>query len=142
MASELDISNGHAARMRFSRFKSQMEGSLQAPKRARPSALETKKPKEKESKKQVGQELDLDQEYDKKLEKMDYEKTPDDPKGHQGSFSNTSAVKLEPLITPEPLEEPCFLGSFSVDRQGEHPSPLPIVVKCEGDIKMEAMHCD
>ena len=45
MASELDITNGHAARMRYSRFKAQMEGKQPAPRKPRSSAPRNKKPK-------------------------------------------------------------------------------------------------
>lgn len=46
VASQLDISNGHAARMRFSRFRQHMEGITTVPRAARP-----KKPSTKESSK-------------------------------------------------------------------------------------------
>lgn len=36
MASQLEISNGHAARMRFSRFKQQMEGTTSTPRASKP----------------------------------------------------------------------------------------------------------
>lgn len=36
VATELDISNGHAARMRYSRFKQQMESTITAPKSVKP----------------------------------------------------------------------------------------------------------
>ena len=45
MASELDITNGHAARMRYSRFKAQMEGKQPAPRKPRSSTPRNKKPK-------------------------------------------------------------------------------------------------
>ena len=45
MAGQLDITNGHAARMRFSRFKQQMEGIPPAPRKPRTTTPRSKKPK-------------------------------------------------------------------------------------------------
>jgi hypothetical protein len=45
VASELDITNGHAARMRFSRFRQHMEGGNPSTRRARPEAQATRKTK-------------------------------------------------------------------------------------------------
>ena len=45
VASELGITNGHAARMRYSRFKMQMEGKPPAPRKPRSAAPRNKKPK-------------------------------------------------------------------------------------------------
>lgn len=45
MAGQLEITNGHAARMRFSRFKQHMEGVPPSPRRPRPVVPRHKKPK-------------------------------------------------------------------------------------------------
>ena len=45
VAGQLDITNGHAARMRFSRFKQQMEGIPPAPRKPRSAVPRNKKPK-------------------------------------------------------------------------------------------------
>ncbi len=47
MAGNLDITNGHAARMRFSRFKQQMEGIQPPPRKPRTPAGHPKTAKEK-----------------------------------------------------------------------------------------------
>ncbi|OJJ43239.1 hypothetical protein ASPZODRAFT_146262 [Penicilliopsis zonata CBS 506.65] len=43
VASQLEISNGHAARMRYSRFKQQMEGTTSTPRASRPKKTGSKK---------------------------------------------------------------------------------------------------
>ncbi|SLM39654.1 hypothetical protein LPUS_10243 [Lasallia pustulata] len=45
VADQLDITNGHAARMRFSRFKQHMEGIPPVPRKSRPNVPRHKKPK-------------------------------------------------------------------------------------------------
>ncbi|KAE8356633.1 hypothetical protein BDV28DRAFT_144958 [Aspergillus coremiiformis] len=42
VATQLEISNGHAARMRYSRFKQQMEGTTSTPRSSRPKKSPTK----------------------------------------------------------------------------------------------------
>lgn len=42
MASQLEISNGHAARMRYSRFRQQMEGIASTPRSSRPRKTSSK----------------------------------------------------------------------------------------------------
>ena len=57
VASQLDITNGHAARMRFSRFRAQMEGTTSTPrKRAAPNSTRSKKSIKTEEGKRKGLE--------------------------------------------------------------------------------------
>ncbi|MCJ1462302.1 hypothetical protein MMC07_000902 [Pseudocyphellaria aurata] len=50
VAENLGITNGHAARMRFSRFKQQMEGVAPSPRKPRSAVAHDKKPKREKAK--------------------------------------------------------------------------------------------
>ena len=77
MASQLEITNGHAARMRFSRFKQHMEGTTTTPRTPR---VKKPKPEKGESKKRA-----LDE--------------PAEGRGKQLCGGNSDvAVKPEPLL--------------------------------------------
>ncbi|EAS30782.1 uncharacterized protein CIMG_06261 [Coccidioides immitis RS] len=86
VASQLDISNGHAARMRFSRFRQHMEGITSTPRTPR-----AKKPKTEKAKSKKQQTLD------------DLKVWPEPP-----------VIKPEPFIKPEPVNisqiDPCLLA--------------------------------
>ncbi|KAL1864826.1 hypothetical protein Plec18167_009620 [Paecilomyces lecythidis] len=56
VASQLEISNGHAARMRYSRFKQHMEGVPTNPRNPRPKKASSKKPGKGGSKAGCGKE--------------------------------------------------------------------------------------
>ncbi len=88
MASQLDITNGHAARMRFSRFKQQMEGIPPAPRKPRSAVPRNKKPKAPKPAKREPRSGD------------------DDPPPVKAEAEPMYGV--EPTIKPEPLikEEP------------------------------------
>lgn len=149
MAGQLDITNGHAARMRFSRFKQQMEGIPPAPRKPRSAVPRNKKPKPQKA-----------------------------PKSEPKSSDDTpAAVKeepipmdgIEPTIKPEPVikEEPYLeqVGSFLEpessaeanslhqmtlepspyleqeaffrDHGSEYLSPSSPIIKAEPGVKME-----
>ncbi|PYH99937.1 hypothetical protein BO71DRAFT_288306, partial [Aspergillus ellipticus CBS 707.79] len=56
VASQLEISNGHAARMRYSRFRQQMEGLTSKPRAPRPKKPANKNPKAGASKAELMEE--------------------------------------------------------------------------------------
>ena len=88
MAGQLDITNGHAARMRFSRFKQHMEGVPPAPRRPRPTVPRHKKPKhEKQADYEQGVKED-DEEAAVKLEPMAIDE---------------QVANVEPPTKPEPI---------------------------------------
>lgn len=149
MAGQLDITNGHAARMRFSRFKQQMEGIPPAPRKPRSAVPRNKKPKPQKPAKREPRSSD-DAAAAVKAE-------PEPMSGIEPT------VKQEPLIKEEPdlgqvgpffeLESsanandlhqmtldpgPYFQHeAFSGANGTEYPSPPSPVIKAEPGVKME-----
>ncbi|KAL8686315.1 MAG: hypothetical protein Q9218_007191 [Villophora microphyllina] len=93
VADELEITNGHAARMRYSRFKQQMEGVV-------PQVRKPRAPKKK----------DTSDDAPKPKKRKRNEQTPNAnvPKGKDettpmnGSESTATTVKPEPIVKAEP----------------------------------------
>ena len=97
VAGSLDITNGHAARMRFSRFKQQMEG-VQAPTRKpRASAPRSKKEKQKQDK-VTKPDKPTDDEASPSVK-------PEPEDGAEPMHGVEQTVKTSPQIKPEPKEE-------------------------------------
>lgn len=93
MASELDITNGHAARMRFSRFKQQMEGVV--PQQRKPR--ETKKKEKPENSTKQSKKR-------KRNEQPQAEATADEAPGPIIGIEPTGpSTKAEPMVKSEPL---------------------------------------
>ena len=95
VADSLDITNGHAARMRFSRFKQQMEGIPTTPRKPRPSAPRRKKPKPEDMPKPAVQP---------KPERQTLIKAENREDGEQMDGVEMT-VKPEPKVKNEPTEE-------------------------------------
>ncbi|GAD97997.1 predicted protein [Paecilomyces variotii No. 5] len=84
VASQLEISNGHAARMRYSRFKQHMEGVPTNPRNPRPKKAPSKKPAKGGSKAGCGKEA------------MAQIRPKEEPQDVPFKLSSTPNVKNEP----------------------------------------------
>ena len=97
MASELDITNGHAARMRFSRFKQHMEGIPPAPRKPRSEIRPHKKAKVEKNVKREPKRA-KDKQGTIKPEPLDFGSLPTISENE-----TMPQIKDEPFIKPEPL---------------------------------------
>lgn len=94
MAGNLDITNGHAARMRFSRFRQQMEGIASTPRKPRTAVTHGKKIKRDKPKPKREKAPKQDIERAIKTEpRRDIEQMPE-------------VGEIERVIKPEPREDP------------------------------------
>lgn len=110
MAGSLDITNGHAARMRFSRFKQQMEG---IPTQTRKTKVSTPRPK-KAKKDKAADAPKTNQDDDPDSVKPE---PKDDPEPMQG----VEGIERSPRIKAEPKEESfegMASGPMTADTQG------------------------
>ena len=164
VADQLDITNGHAARMRYSRFKQQMEGVGPSPRKARTAAPRQRKAKPDKSDKKDKNQAEEHQGTIFKVEKQE----PMDEMSMSGVEPN---VKEEQFVKPEPVIKAEFGGeedgTWSPDEsadvggmqhmypdpaafaahtylqpyspEGDYSQPLPelIAVKPEPGVKME-----
>ncbi|KAL8932794.1 MAG: hypothetical protein Q9211_006124 [Gyalolechia sp. 1 TL-2023] len=99
VAKELQITNGHAARMRYSRFKQQMEGPTTPTRKPRASGPRKRKQKGDEAPKP------------KKKAKKDDESQPEDGKSEDAQAMGSSepatpSLKIEPTEPTEPTDLP------------------------------------
>ena len=95
VADSLEITNGHAARMRFSRFKQQMEGIPTTPRKPRPSAPRRKKAKPESAPKKIAQP---------KLEQQSLIKVENRENGDEMNGVEVG-IKPEPRVKTESTEE-------------------------------------
>lgn len=95
MASQLEITNGHAARMRFSRFKQHMEGTTTTPRTQRP-----KKPKNEQAE---SKKRGLEEPCEPPIKKPCCEHSDSIVKPEPTMTSPNVAVKMEPQTHPYPL---------------------------------------
>ena len=109
VAGELDITNGHAARMRFSRFKQQMEGVAPAPRKAR--AVGDHKKKDKPEK------LPKPNKKQKKEGNKQLKDDADSPMGESEPMAGIEpTVKSEPAIKKESQDiDPALLCASSTE---------------------------
>ncbi|MCJ1374583.1 hypothetical protein MMC20_005815 [Loxospora ochrophaea] len=112
VAAQLDITNGHAARMRFSRFKQQMEGVPPTPRRPRQNQAGERVKKAKREKglkdvEQQQQQPQKDLDADGKTVKAELEqenKSPPAPQVPQ-EVAIKPELKSEPVVKMEALDD-------------------------------------
>ena len=94
----MDITNGHAARMRYSRFKQQMEGVAPVQRKAK-----TAVPRQKKSKPAKPDKKDKRQpeEHQGEIFKVEKEEDVDAMPGVEPTVKEEPSVKLEPVIKAE-----------------------------------------
>ncbi|KAF6232264.1 hypothetical protein HO173_009647 [Letharia columbiana] len=97
VADQLDITNGHAARMRYSRFKQQMEGVAPAPRKARAAVPRQRTSKPDKSDKNKTQT----EEHQGTVFKADKEENMDAMSGVEQTVKAEHFVKPEPEIKAE-----------------------------------------
>ena len=164
MADQLDITNGHAARMRYSRFKQQMEGIPPTARKAR-----TATPRQKKVKSDKPDKKDKDkkqtEEHQVPIFKVEKEEDMDEMPGVEPTVKEEYFVKPEPVIKtelggeedgtwspdgtvdfgmmqqmpldPAPLDDHAYLQPYSL-LEGAHQAPSGLVaVKTEPVVKME-----
>ena len=107
MASDLEITNGHAARMRFSRFKQHMEGVPPTPRKPRSDARPPKKAKTEKNAKAVGKRAKAENST-MISESMDKQPATDLQDDISNGFNAKEEpfVKLDPFLESEPLIKP------------------------------------
>lgn len=141
VAGNLSITNGHAARMRFSRFKQQMEGIPPTPRKARSATTHHRKPKREKAKpKREIEPRKSSEPMIKPEQRDDIEQTAEDPIVHPAAF-----VKDEPMEEYDPhvgsMEwmEPCGSPLFVPYQEDEvhYSYPDPLQVKQEPNVKVE-----
>ena len=156
VADDLGISNGHAARMRFSRFKTQMEGSQALIRRTKPPAKHPRstvkkdkgvKEESKGGKPIVKEDKGADTEEDQKVKiaiKMEDEDPTDSMEDIEFATDGSESVKMEPneaveqysrdllQIKPEPLDDLILL-----DQDPAQLRSIPLVIKSEPFVKEE-----
>lgn len=94
----MDITNGHAARMRYSRFKQQMEGVAPAPRKARNTVPRQKKAKPDKSDKK---DQTPAEEHQGTVFKAEKEEDMDAMSGVEPTVKEEHSVKPEPIIKAE-----------------------------------------
>ncbi|KAL2050883.1 hypothetical protein ABVK25_008781 [Lepraria finkii] len=112
VANGLDITNGHAARMRFSRFKQQMEGTASQPRKPRPTAPRPKKtkPDKPPSSETANTNANGQQESGIKGESM--------VKGEPGVKAE-NIIKGEPIVKAEPRLEDEIMQDVELEAKPE-----------------------
>ena len=131
MAKELEITNGHAARMRFSRFRQHMEGSAtMSRKRVSPSS----EPKTKRTKSTKSDEKQSKAERTSKREAASNDIKADPRVNSLRSMSTSSRVKPEPVVKSEPGD----FGMLGFSEDGGRASQVGLLVpKQEVKVKAE-----
>jgi hypothetical protein len=108
VAGNLEITNGHAARMRFSRFKQQMEGIQPPPRKPRTGVAYKKPAKEKpkpKSKPKAKAEKMPKKEKNEINPKMECQDVPmDDQERSISNLYDQDTIKALPRLKDEPLE--------------------------------------
>ena len=148
MAGNLSITNGHAARMRFSRFKQQMEGVPPSPRKPRSAATDHKKPKREKAK----PKREMEPKKSKKLP------IKPEPRDDIAQLAAESIVHPAAFVKDEPIEEVYAprvgsVGSMEWMEHRQHPPqdflmpyqeeevdyqyPEPSLVKQEPSVKAE-----
>ena len=105
MAGDLEITNGHAARMRFSRFKQHMEGVPPIPRKPRSSGgSRTKKPKAEKSKREKPEEKGKKAKTEKHVKLDPALQIKPDPEQ-----MDVDLEKVEAEVKPEPVFKQAIL---------------------------------
>lgn len=99
VAGNLGISNGHAARMRYSRFKQQMEGIHPPPRKPRKVAVQKKPAKEKPKPKSTSK-----LKPEERLKRENSEETKEEPGQLIPGLSEQAPAEQPTRIKDEPLE--------------------------------------
>ncbi|MCJ1382721.1 hypothetical protein MMC17_005834 [Xylographa soralifera] len=107
VASDLEITNGHAARMRFSRFKQHMEGIPPTPRKPRSEVRQHKRVKTEKNAKAVGKRPKTENSA-MKYESMDQQLPTNvhDEIDNGFNVKDEPFPKLDPFLEPEPLIKP------------------------------------
>ncbi|OBT82982.1 hypothetical protein VE02_08512 [Pseudogymnoascus sp. 03VT05] len=119
VAADMEITNGHAARMRFARFKNQMEGTVpkaRAP-RDKSRAPKAKRIKTKDEKKE-------EDGGEKALLKLKLEEGATADPGAASGESAKQAPARSPAVKPEPADD-VVLGDADAPGEEVHESELP-----------------
>lgn len=99
MAGSLDITNGHAARMRFSRFKQQMEGVQPQVRKPKENVPRKRKEKQQQASPTKSEKCaKIEGSTNVKIEPVD---------GVNPMYGVEATVKASPVIKPEIKEEDC-----------------------------------
>jgi hypothetical protein len=104
VASELGITNGHAARMRYSRFKQQMEGNTPVRRTRNPNAKRA--PKQKRPKDEDTTSKDVKLEDSPSMAEHMPSSSPSVANFDASQGSHTPAMPESVLVKSEPQEEP------------------------------------
>ena len=159
----MDITNGHAARMRYSRFKQQMEGVPPASRKARAAVTRQRKARSDKSDKKDKKQTE---EHQGTVFKVEKEEPMDEMSGVEPSVKEEHAFKPEPVIKAEfggedgtwspdgsvdagamqqmPLESAAladhtYLRPYSPGEETSQTLPELVAVKAEPVIKMEPL---
>lgn len=100
VAKELDITNGHAARMRYSRFKQQMEGPTSTTRKPRGAGAPRKRKEKADGASKPAKKRKKDGESQAKDEE------PGETQTMTGIEPNMSSVKTEQVVEPETFTKP------------------------------------
>ena len=161
VANQLDITNGHAARMRYSRFKQQMEGVQPTARKARTATPRQKKAKPDKSEKDKKQT----EEHQVPIFKVEKEEDVDEMPGVEPTVKEEYFLKPEPVIKtelggeedgtwspdgtvafgvmqqmpldPTALADHAYLQPYSLVEGAHQTSPEFDAVKAEAVVKME-----
>jgi hypothetical protein len=104
VSSELGITNGHAARMRYSRFKQQMEGNTPVRRARNPNAKRA--PKQKRSKDEDKSSQNVKMEDSPSMAEHMPSSSPSVTNFDASQGSLTQAIPESALVKPEPREDP------------------------------------
>lgn len=164
VADQLDITNGHAARMRYSRFKQQMEGVPSATRKPRAAVPRQRKAKPDKSDKKDKKQTE---EHQGTVFKAEKEEDMDAMPGIESSVKEEHFVKPEPVIKaelggeedglwspdgsagtgamqqislePAALVDHTYLQPYSPVDEARQISPAFVAVKPEPVVKMEPL---
>lgn len=144
VAGNLSITNGHAARMRFSRFKQQMEGIQPAPRKPRSTATPHKKPKREKAKpRREIEPKKNNQPLIKPEPRDDMEQMADDSIVHPAAFVKDEPIEeefdphVESMEWMEPRRDPQQEFLIPQEEAVHYTYPEPLPVKQEPNVKIE-----
>lgn len=106
VSNELNITNGHAARMRYSRFKQQMEGTSGKPRRPRQSA-KSRAAKPRQIKEDDEEKFPLGIKPEEAAQMDDHPRTPAMTHSNESMMGSAPCTPVEALdrVKPEPHED-------------------------------------
>ena len=165
VADQLDITNGHAARMRYSRFKQQMEGVPPAARKARTATPRQKKAKPDKSDKKDKKQTEPTEEHQAPIFKVEKEEDVEEMPDVEPIVKEEYFVGPEPVIktelggeedgtwspdgtvdfgvmqqmplNPTALADHTYLQPYSAVEGSHQTSPQFDLVKSEPVVKME-----